>query len=340
MPNKLLIQSIFSISCITVTIIIALMISSINLFHVYGLESNNNNYLNDVHIQDQKVITDSANNSYIVGILLNFRHNPITITLGAETLNMSNSNGNNSDYTILNIEPFTKLVYPNEPVPFKVPLNEDLLFNNMIHILDIQDVLIPSYDFLKLNYNTMINTSDHRFYGTIKNTGDSNMYNVSIFATARSENGTLLDSIKTPIIPIIKSGEELPFEFVPDKSIRSSVFYYSCAGLDVNAPINTLKIGNNRFLTYDIIGAASISNLRYDNSTASIVFGVNHYNPQGGHLDFKIPYMENFTHLSILLDNNKYDNYDIRSDNKTIYLKIFIPPKYHEVRLVGLSLLQ
>lgn len=71
--------------------------------------------------------------------------------------------------------------------------------------------------------------------------------------------------------------------------MKSNIFYYSCAGFDINAPISTLDLGKGQFITFDLRALARISDFKYDKATDSILFAVNYYSPIGGPLTLKIP---------------------------------------------------
>ena len=49
-----------------------------------------------------------------------------------------------------------------------------------------------------------------------------------------------------------------------------------------------LDIGKGQSISYDINGVVSISDFKYDNAKDSIIFGVKHYNPEGGPMSLKI----------------------------------------------------
>ena len=75
----------------------------------------------------------------------------------------------------------------------------------------------------------------------------------------------------------IYPGEEVSYKIIPDDAIKDDVYFYSCAGLDINAPISTLRIGEGEYLVYNLESASTISNFRYEPSSDSIIFEMKTY---------------------------------------------------------------
>ena len=135
---------------------------------------------------------------------------------------------------------------------------------------------IPNYDrMLRLNYSNMASRPDGLLVGTVKNIGQLDLRDVSIYASAHDNIGKQVDSVKSQPISLIRPGEEVKFTATPDPAIKSKILFYSCAGVDLNEPINTLSVGNGKFIAYDLQAIAKISDFRYDNRTDSIKFGYN-----------------------------------------------------------------
>jgi hypothetical protein len=118
----------------------------------------------------------------------------------------------------------------------------------------------------------------------------------------------------------------------------SSAVYYSCAGVDLDAPINTFKTKSG-FIPFDLQALAKIIDLQYDEGSRSVVFGVDHYNPAGGFITLKLPQMSDDQKLVVKMDGLLDDDVKVISDDKTIKLDIFIPPNEHQVEVSGVSYL-
>jgi hypothetical protein len=52
--------------------------------------------------------------------------------------------------------------------------------------------------------------------------------------------------------------------------------------------MTTLAIDKGQSISYDIIGVVRISDFKYNTANDSIMFGVKHYNPDGGPMSLKI----------------------------------------------------
>ncbi|CAN5616187.1 hypothetical protein BH18THE1_BH18THE1_14550 [soil metagenome] len=81
---------------------------------------------------------------------------------------------------------------------------------------------------------------------------------------------------------------------------------------------------------------AKISDFGYNESTDSISFSADHYNPLGGIITLKIPQLDNSHNVTLFLDNLGVQNEQITKNGKTITTNIFIPPNEHTVRVVGI----
>jgi hypothetical protein len=204
-------------------------------------------------------------------------------------------------------------------------------FVSLYHQIDI-----PYYDILKLNYNNMAIGNERALIGTVKNTAPFTVHNVTIYASVYDNNQTQIDSAKSKNIPTIEPGQELHFQLIPSPSVRSNVIYYSCAGVDLDAPITTLATPDGGFVAYDLQALAKIIDLKYNSSSDSISFGVDHYNPDGGPITVKLPQMHDNQKISVLLDGRPA-NAKITTDGKTIKMDIFIPPEERQLQILGVT---
>jgi hypothetical protein len=170
------------------------------------------------------------------------------------------------------------------------------------------------------------------FVGTVKNNAPFDIYNVSVFASARSENATQLDSVRSNVIPVLKASEEQTFIAITDPAVKSRVYYYSCAGLDLDAPITTIDAGGGKLIAYDLNAAAQVSAIRYENETDSISFRIRPYSPAGGPISFMLPQVSQNQTMTITLDDKLHEA-SIRPDGKTIYIDFFVPQGEHQVQI-------
>jgi hypothetical protein len=194
----------------------------------------------------------------------------------------------------------------------------------------------PFYNVIIQNYSNFPVGQNKELVGTLKNTGNVVMQNISVFASVHNKTGTQIDSIKSNSIPVLKPGEVKSFSARPDSSIVKDANYFSCAGFDPNAPINTLDLGNGKYLAYGLESVAKISNFAYNKSSDSISFTADHYNPLGGIVTFKIPQLDNNHDVTIYLDNLGLKDQQITKNGKTIITNIFVPPNEHVIRIAGI----
>jgi|SRR5918996_1613437 hypothetical protein len=111
---------------------------------------------------------------------------------------------------------------------------------------------------------------------------------------------------------------------------------------DINPQMNKLIIDDNKIIRYDLEGPVAIRDLKYDNASDSMVFGVKHYNPDGGPLAIKVDsneYTGSQNPLSLMLDGKDQSiDRTISGDNgKVLTMNIIIPPKEHKVQILGIS---
>jgi len=143
-----------------------------------------------------------------------------------------------------------------------------------------------------------------------------------------------LDTVRSNVIPVIRPGEEVDFAAIPDPMVRSDVLYYSCAGLDYDDPITTVKLGDGRILAYDLTAVAQVSNFRYENSTDSLAFGIRPYSPSGGDLTIKIPQFASNQTVSVLIDGSAHES-NVSADGRTLNIDFFVPSGSHDVQIQG-----
>jgi hypothetical protein len=291
-----------------------------------------NNY-SLVKMTEQSTFRDSNGSLNVVGVVDNNGQMPVGITVGL------NTTGGDSSKTTTTIKQsiYGRIIYPFAGAPFKFVIGPERSVISKAFITNINQISVPHYNVLRLNYSSMPIGDNRALVGTAKNVGPFDVYNVTVYASAHNRNGTQLDSVRSNVIPVIKHGMEIAFTAKPYPSIRSGILYYSCAGVDFNAPITTLDLGKGQFIAYDLRGLARISDFKYDNKTDSIVFGVNYYSPNGGPLSLKIPQVSEKQSVSVIMDGKLYKQVSVGMDGKTVSINFFVPPQDHQVRIKGIK---
>jgi hypothetical protein len=183
-----------------------------------------------------------------------------------------------------------------------------------------------------LDYTSMAAGEERAFFGTVKNNAPFDIYNVSVFASARSDNATQLDSVRSSVIPVLRASEEQPFVAITDAAVKPEVYYYSCAGLDFDAPITTIDTGGGKFIPYELQAPAQVSAMRYENESDSIAFEVRPYSPTGGPVSLMIPQAVQGQTVTVMLDGKLHES-SVRDDGKTIYIDFFVPQGEHQVQI-------
>jgi hypothetical protein len=283
--------------------------------------------LNDpVKVIAKSSFVDSMGRLNIVGTLRNTGTMPVQATVGLKIEDETRK-------TIEQQPTFGRIIWPLNDSPFKFIVKSGTAGEPFI--ADVKEVETPHDDMITLNYTSMAVGEERAFVGTVKNNGPFDIHNVSIFASVRSDNATQLDTVRSNIIPVLGPGEKQPFIAIPDAAVKSRVFYYSCAGLDYDSPITTLDAGG-KFIAYDLNAAAQVSDIRYENETDSIAFGIRPYGPTGGPLSFMIPQMSQNQVVAVMLDGKPHDA-SIRSNGKTINIDFFVPQGDHQVQIRRVS---
>jgi hypothetical protein len=277
-----------------------------------------------VKIIAQSSFIDYEGKLNIVGTVRNTGALPVQAIVGLE---VQDENG----IRIEQQQTYGRIIRPLNDSPFKFVIDSGTAGHPFI--ADLKEVEVThTTDMIILNYTSMAAGEENAFVGTVKNNAPFDIYNVSVFASARSENATQLDSVRSNVIPVLKASEEQPFIAVTDAAVKSSVYYYSCAGLDLDAPITTIDAGGGKFIAYDLNAAAQVSAIRYENETDSIVFGIRPYSPTGGPVSLMIPQASQDQTVTVTLDGKLHES-SIREDGKTIYIDFFVPQGEHQVQI-------
>jgi hypothetical protein len=307
---------------VLIIFLLTICIFQFNYTPVYGSE--------DIKISSGSSFLDSDGKLNIIGVVTNYGVASEQVVVGLDIHNkIDDSNITLNDTT------FSKIIYPGKESPFKFKISTDYDVLGKPHIIQMKKVNDPFYNVIIQNYSNFPVGQNKELVGTLKNTGNVMMQNISVYASVHNKNGTQIDSIRSYSIPILKPGEVKSFSARPDNSIVKDANYFSCAGFDPNSPINTLDLGNGKFLAYGLESVAKISNFGYNKSTDSISFSADHYNPLGGIVTFKIPQLDNNHDVTIYLDNLGLKDQQITKNGKTIITNIFVPPNEHVIRIAG-----
>jgi hypothetical protein len=283
-----------------------------------------------ISIVDQKIFKSFSGDWNLIGVVQNNVATPLEVKVG---VNITKPNNTSS---ILTNNTFSNVIHAYTAAPFKFTISSNELFNGLAYPIETKKVAKPFFMDLTQKYSNLATGNEKALVGTIKNTGPNIIKNVSVYASVHSINGTQIDSVKSTAIPVIYPDEEIGYKIFPDSAIKDGVYFYSCAGLDVNAPISTLNIGNGEYLVFNLESVSAISNFRYENSSDSIIFEIKPYNPLGGHTIFQVPQISSNQKIDIFLDGKQYENKIITMDGKTISMNIFIPKDKHEVKISGI----
>jgi hypothetical protein len=299
----------------------------IGIFLLFGTAAGFKGYPDQpAKIIAQSSFIDSKDRLNVVGTVRNIGKLPIQVTIG---LNVEDGNGS---HTIQNLT-YGRIIWPLNDSPFKFVVESGSA--GRPYILNAKELQVSNYLMLILNYSSMAVGKEKAFVATIKNTAPFEVHNVSVFASVRSDNATQLDTVRSNVIPVLKSGEEQTFTALPDASVKSKVYYYSCAGVDLDDPITTIDAGNGQIIPYDIRSIAQISSLRYENMTDSFAFDIRPYMPGGGPLNLKLPQLYQNQMLTVMLDGKPYGNASVKGDGKTMSVDMFIPDGDHKIEIQG-----
>jgi hypothetical protein len=270
---------------------------------------------------------DTQGRINVVGTVRNYASIPVQVMVGVET----------DDGKTMKASTYGRVIRPLTDSPFKFVLNRGVNSSDPF-ILDVREVKVPNYNnMLFLNYGSMAVGEERAFVGTIKNVGPTEVHNVSVYAGIHSlDHKSQLDTVRSNVISGIKPGEEVKFIAFPDPAIRQDVFFYSCAGVDYDAPINTITTGDGGFIPFNLNAVAQISSLRYEDSTDSIAFGVMPYAPYGDELNLQIPQYSKYQTVTVLMDGEPHDA-TVRGNGKTMYIDFFVPQGAHQVQIQGVS---
>jgi hypothetical protein len=284
----------------------------------------------------------------LMGVVHNTGDVPLEVKLGVNT---TTTTGKATETLgMAEAAPYSRVLYPYSVSPFKFsikstdPQSQATLSGiGKPFITGFEKLSTPNYDGLViLNYTNIPFGENAALVGTVKNSGPFELQNVAVYASAHDKDMAQVDSVKSNIIPILEPGQEVTFTAIPDPTRESQIEYYSCAGVDINPQMNKLIIDGDKVVRYDLEGPVAIRDLKYDNASDSMLFGVKHYNPDGGPLAIKMAsneYPGSQNPLSIMLDGKDLpiERTATNDNGKVLTMNIAIPPKEHEIQIIGIS---
>jgi hypothetical protein len=302
----------------------------------------------DIVLKDPASFYDHWGRLNVVGVIDNNGEFPVEVTVGVNVTETRDNististkgigNSGNSLVSTVTSPTFAKVIYPGTGAPFKLIMSPDSIETvGQPFIYSMKGKENAYYDVLKLNYSNIAIGSEKALIGTVTNSAPFPVYNTTVFASLHDSNQAQIDSATTEVIPVLEPGQKVHFKISPDRSIKSNAVYYSCAGVDLDAPITTVATSDGGFIPFDLQAIAKIIDLKYDDQSKSLVFGVDHYNPEGGNITLKLPQVYDNQELTVIMDGSPRDDVKMISDGKTIKMDIFIPPDEHHIQVKGVS---
>lgn len=288
-----------------------------------------------IKMTEQRSFLDSHGNLNVVGVVNNLGRVPLGVTVGLNTAATTVDSSKDAPTFFIKEPIYGRIIYPFTGAPFKFVISPQHVVTGKAFIIDVKQISEPNWNVLSLNYSNMPVGKDGALIGTAKNIGSFDLHNVSVYASVHSRNGTQIDSVRSNVIPIIRPAQQIAFIAKPDTAVKSDVFYYSCAGLDLDAPITTLVIAPGQFLPYDLRALARVSDLKYDNATDSINFAITYYSSTGGPLSLKIPQTSEKQSVSVIMDGTLYKKASVKMNGKTVFVDFFVPPQSHNIQVRG-----
>ena len=311
-----------------------------------GLTANLVYSLEDIVLKDPGSFIDNNGRINVIGVIDNNGDFPVKATVAVNVTergieeNITGQPNSSDNYIVqtVNSPTFARIIYPGEGTPFKIVLEpESVLSISSPFVSHLEQIQNTNYDILLLNYSNMAQGGERALMGTVENMAPFRVYNVTVYASVHDSNQSQIDSAISDKLSIIEPGERIQFAVTPDASAKSRSVYYSCAGVDLDAPITTLTTSDGGFIPFDLQALAKVIDLKYDDKSESIVFGIDHYNPEGGLITLKLPQIHDDQKLTVIKDGLPDNNTKMTGDGKTIKMDIFIPPEEHQIEIKGVS---
>lgn len=284
-----------------------------------------------VAITDLGSFTDTMGIKNIVGTVENKNDVPVQMLIGLNTTSSNNT------VSLLVAEPYGKIIYPYREAPFKLKIfsSTDVTHVGKPFVYQAKNVNIPFYDVIRLNYSNTP-TQNGSLIGSVKNIGSFDVHDLTIYASAHNQSGAQIDSVRSHLIPVLRSGQRVMFSVTSDPAVRSKVSFYSCFGVDFSTTNMKIKIGEDRYITSNMTALATISNIKADPSTGTILINIDNQYPVPGPLTLKIPQIFSSPTIFVMMDGTLYRNAVTMTKGYT-YVDLIIPAGKHEVTISGIG---
>ena len=284
-----------------------------------------------IAITDLGSFTDTMGIKNIVGTVENKNDVPVQMLIGLNTTSSNNT------VSRLVAEPYGKIIYPYREAPFKLKISSssDVTSVGKPFVYQAKNVNIPYYDVIRLNYSNTPRQNGS-LIGSVKNIASFDVHDLTIYASAHNQSGAQIDSVRSHLIPVLRSGERVMFSVSPDPAVRSGVSFYSCFGVDFSTTNMKIKIGEDRYITSNMTALATISNIKADPSTGSILINIYNQYPVPGPLRLKIPQIFSSPTIFVTMDGTLYRNAVTMMKGYT-YVDLNIPAGRHEVSVSGIG---
>ena len=101
--------------------------------------------------------------------------------------------------------------------------------------------------------DSLVLHDDGRMTGTIKNAGDKTFLNFRVYALIKDQDEQILDVASSQRFDVMRPGETLEFEMIPDSKIASKIDLYSCFGFGDESifPLNADRNGEQYTFRYE-----------------------------------------------------------------------------------------
>ncbi|PWU82766.1 MAG: hypothetical protein DLM72_00090 [Candidatus Nitrosopolaris wilkensis] len=294
-----------------------------NLVYAHQAEGN-------VVITDVASFTDAMGINNIVGTVENNNDVPVHVVVGQN----ATSSINGSSHLI--IELYGKIIYPYGEVPFKFKISSSSEVKSLgkPFVYQVSKANIPYYDVIRLNYSN-IPRQNGSLIGSVKNIGSFDVYDLTIYASAHNQSGAQIDSVSSHLA-VLRSGERAMFTVSPDPAIMSKVSFYSCFGVDFRTMNMKINIGENRYITSNMTGLATIDNIKADPSTGTVLININNQYLVPGPLRLKIPQISSTPTIFVAIDGNLNRN-AVTLEKGYTYIELNIPAGKHQVSISGIK---
>ena len=297
------------------------------------LKENNNTY-----VKNYTSYIDSSKNIVVVGQVMKQSDQafPQNVTVGMHVYN--NITGTDE---VLTEKPYGPILYKNnDPFPFKFVINStkySLLDESAPFVFENENVTgsFTKINTFELDYPVIPQGPSKELYGNITNTGPFQIDNLTLFAIARDNKSTQVDSVKT-LIPALKPYETTSFTFTPNPAIKDSVHYYSCVAGDVEdmmiGKYKMFTISYLKVLGYKHSGLMVLDALNYNKSNHQLNMKLNNVYPAPGALTLQL--MPNQTNpISVYLDGQPFKSAKINYLENMMLVDMSIPQGPHDVVL-------